>query len=318
MSWAAVHRWLDRLREAPRPATELSDAGLKLVIDDALDALTPDHLAAAALPGEPWPDATFIAARTVHTAPIEWLAVLLGRGTRVTLKHPRGAPGLAPWLLQHAGELPLQITDDAPLDTGLVIAMGHSATINTIRAQLQPHQRLLGFGSRFSAAWLPDITHVHDLARDLAAHDSRGCMSPAVVLGPASLAPALAEAMAEAQRRWPRGALSRVEQVALRTQAALARVAGELHEGEGWQVAVLPPEQAAPHTPPRTVQLVDADLSWLTPHAHLLSALGVPHGVTVPPPGPAARVVPLGHLQRPPLVRLHDGVDWLRATLRGP
>src|SRR5690606_38507510 len=114
---------------------------------------------AVAKGGRPFEAATFVAARTVVTAPIEWLAVLLARGAAVTLKHPAGQAGLAPWLRDHAVTLglPLAITDDRDAVRGapLVIAMGDDDTVAAVQASADAGARVLGFGHRVSVAWWP-------------------------------------------------------------------------------------------------------------------------------------------------------------------
>ena len=59
---------------------------------------------------------TFVAARTVQTAPLEWCAVLLGRGTHVCLKVANDRPGLGPWLTHHARRITgsTRVTRPAP------------------------------------------------------------------------------------------------------------------------------------------------------------------------------------------------------------
>ncbi|MEQ1508417.1 MAG: hypothetical protein ABMB14_39670, partial [Myxococcota bacterium] len=138
---ARVRAWRDRLRAIDPTAWSgpLSVSGARAAWEAALDALTDSGLAdAIGRPGEPFPAAAVVVARTVSTAPIEWCAVLLGRGTRVVLKHPTGEPGIAPALVEAADAvgLPLTATDDraALADLPLVVAMGADPSIAAIRA----------------------------------------------------------------------------------------------------------------------------------------------------------------------------------------
>ncbi|MCB9664291.1 MAG: hypothetical protein H6732_09270 [Alphaproteobacteria bacterium] len=335
MSWAAVRAWRDLLADDidAAPHAGLSTAGRRLAVTLALDALHDEALAAvAAMPGEPFDRATLVTARTVATAALEWLAVLLGRGTAVTWKVPREAPGLSGWIAGHAQQvgLPLVVTPEraAVSDTPLVVVMGDDATVAAVRAAARPDARVLGFGHRFSLAWvdadLDPVTAAEALARDVAAHDTRGCLAPAVVLTPAPerLLGPLSSAMDTAQARWPRGELWPAEHAALRARDLLARATGQLVAGEGWRVHVLPPDQADPVARPRAVQLValpdvDAARSWLAPWRDVLSTVAS----GLPPGAPsvaldAPRRCRLGELQAPPLQRWHDGVDHLRLTLR--
>lgn len=336
MSLEAVYRWRDALAAdvAGRPDVGLSPEGLALVVDHALGALEDAALdAVVALPGRPFDHAAFVAARTVQTAPVEWLAVLLARGTRVLLKHPVDAPGLAPWLAAHATAvgLPLAVTDqrDAVMDAPLVVAMGGDPTIAALRDALPAHARLLGFGARWSAAWWPadadaDVA-AEALARDLAAHDGRGCMTPAIVLtdAPDTVLAVLPDALAEAERRWPRGRLSDAEHAASRQREALARAAGRAVAGDRWALHMLPAELARPVSLPRAAQVVKVEdavqaAAVVRPWAAALSTLGLASdsgGDALAALEPS-RICALGTMQTPPLRRLHDGVDAWRLTLR--
>lgn len=347
----AVIRWLHALDtdQEGRPDVGLSPEGRDEALRLALDALDPSSLAIAwGMPGHPFLRATFVAARTVVTAPLEWLAVLLGRGTRVVLKHPRGEPGLARWYAAHAHavELPLEVTDDdATLRmSDLVIAMGGDETIRALDERLPEVVRFLGFGHRVSVAWLGRDVPVSEpwpeaLVDDLVRHDSRGCMTPVAVFTDRpipELSRRLADALVAAQRRIPRGTCAPAELAALRARDQLAHVLGlqpdtvpvpEVHTP--WRVHVIPPDHAMPIALPRALQLVpvrsceeaaDWTASWNVP----LSTFGHtplrdPHGTQV---GRflalgASRACLVGEMQAPPLLRVHDGVDLVQATVRG-
>ncbi len=327
----AVRVWRDLLIADVdhRPATHLSAAGLNLVLDQALGALTDAALdVALAVEGRPYASATVVAARTVLTAPIEWLALLLAHGSEVTLKLPQGAPGLGPWLLAHAetAGLPLTLSEDhsAVSHVPLVVAMGDDATIVAIGEHLAPGARLLGFGSRTSVAWAESDADAEALATDLAAHDGRGCMTPSVVLCPdaAALGAWLAQALEAAEARWPRGAVSDAEHASLRSRHRLAQATGQAWSGPQWSVHALPGELAEPVSLPRSVAVVgvgtpEAARIWLRPWQRVLSTLGLPAGAdpsTWHAVG-APRVAPLGTMQAPPLLRWHDGVNHLRALV---
>ncbi len=328
----AVRAWRDRLVADVdgRPETHLSAAGLHLVLGQALGALTDEALdEALAVDGRPYATATVVAARTVLAAPLEWLALLLAHGTAVTLKLPKGAPGLGPWLLAHAQAvgLPLSLSEDhaAVRHVPLVIAMGDDATIHAIRNQLAPDARLLGFGSRASVAWAESEADAAALAPDLAAHDGRGCMTPSVVLCPdaATLGPQLALALEAAQAQWPRGVVSDAEHASLRSRHRLAQATGQVWTGPQWSVHALPAELAEPVSLPRSVVVVgvgtpEAARSWLRPWERVLSTLGLPPGSDASAWGTVGspRIALLGSMQAPPLVRRHDGVDHLSALVQ--
>lgn len=324
MSWDAVRAWRDRLRTLdPAPlAPGLSPAGARAAWGAALDALADDVLdRVAAIEGEPFPAAAFVAARTVFTAPLEWCAVLLGRGTEVTLKHPVGHPGAATVYadLARAVDLPLRVTDDRAAidDVPLVVAMGSDATVAAIREQAED-ARVLGFGHRFSVAWITGLDALPALAEDVALYDGRGCFSPVAVLTPLAAGDVLDRlggALAEVQERWPRGQVSDEEHARIRTRRALAAVVGEVRRGDGWELHALPPSRLDPVALPRAVavhQTTDPAAA-LARWSRWLSTVGTDQvGLS----WPGARTCRPGRMQRPPVERLHDGIDWLRATLR--
>ncbi|MBN2798686.1 MAG: hypothetical protein JXX28_06005 [Deltaproteobacteria bacterium] len=344
MSWDAVRAWRELLREADAASldTGLSPEGAREALRASLDALSDQALAqVAALPLRPFPRAAVIAAATVSTAPIEWCAVLLGRGTEVVLKASRRNQGLAPLLesTARASGLPLSVSfareaaDGAPL----VVAMASDQTLAQLRQQLAPSVRFLPHGHRFSVAWVTGAALPPDplipaefqdpwgrVAADAALHDGRGCLSPVVVFTPLPLseaADALGEAMARAEARWPRGRIEPAEAARARALRAHARVGGALREGPGWAVHGLPLAAWSPAALPRGVALVqvaglEQALAALGPWAGALSTVSTDDPRSAPRwvDAGATRVCATGRSQRPPLVRPHDGEDWLRAT----
>ncbi|MEQ1566843.1 MAG: acyl-CoA reductase [Myxococcota bacterium] len=330
VAWRELVRGLD-------PATigsPLSPAGVRAALDAALEPLTDDALArAASVSGRPFSTACVVVARTVFTAPLEWCAVLLARGTAVVVKHPEGAPGLAPHLVAAAREvgLPLGATADRTAVFGpeLLVAMGNDDTIGALSGV--PAERALLFGARFSIAWVREVRSLEAVAADAALHDGRGCMSPVAVATPlpfAEVLPALAAAMANAERAVPRGAISAWEAARIRDRRALARAVGQAVEGPGWAAHGLPPDRFDPTALPRVLAVhtlpdLAAFTRWIGPAAAHLSTVATDDPSLLPGEGargpilfPGARVVPVGAAQRPPLDRLHDGVDWLRQTVR--
>lgn len=326
MRFRDVRRWRDRLREADLAtvATPLSKPGLRLVLHDALEMLDDDALdEVAAMPGRSFPTAAMAVPRTVPTAPIEWAAVLLGRGTRLVLKPPAGEPGLVPILVDAAREVGLPLTQGeghaALASAELVVVMGEDDTVRAVRRQ-HPHATVLGFGHTFSIAFASSAEMIGGVARDAIRFDGRGCMSPVALLSPLPLeeaCAALAAVMEQAQRDVPRGAVTAAEGAAIRTRRARARAEGIVHEGESWSVHGLPAGRFEPLGLPRSLAVhhaTDATLDrMLAAHATALSTFGTDGPA---PPWPHVRICRPGEMQRPPLVRLHDGVDWLAATLR--
>lgn len=346
MSWDRVRAWRDRLRQLDPSyqPTGLSPEGAREALDAALDALDDDSLdRAAAVGGKPFATAAVVAARTVTTAPIEWCAVLLGRGSAVLLKYPQDDPGLAHLLVNAARDVGLPLVGvaehEAVHQADLVVAMGSDETVRDLRAAIPPRVRLLAHGHRFSAAWitgtpLPMDGRIPDdfqgswagLAADAALHDGRGCFSPLAVFTSVDLDVAcdrLAEAMEHASARWPVGTVSPGEHASIRARRALARVTGELREGDGWAIHGLPVEHLDPISLPRClavyqVEDVTSAARALAPWARWLSTVGTddPDSAGTWISLGATRVCRPGRMQRPPLLRPHDGEDWLHATAR--
>jgi hypothetical protein len=250
--------------------------------------------------------------------------VLLARGTRVRLKAPSDAANTALKLadVAHAVGLPLTVdTARGALDADLVVAMGSDETITEIGASLSGDSRFLGFGHRWSAAVirLDDPEVWAGVALDAALHDGRGCMSPVVVLTTLPFEAAsrrLASALEAVQRRLPLGEIDPSEAANIRARRALARATGGVVEGEGWSIHGIPPDLFKPMALPRSVALVtvrEAQVSALLADPRV-STVGVDASAVLNVPG--ARICAPGWMQRPPLIRLHDGVDWIRATAR--
>lgn len=306
MSWASVHRWREHLRGLTPSVPHLSTENARFCLDSALDAWdsVPGLLDRRA------PEHTVIVcASTVFTGPLEWCAVLLARGGRVTLKAPRG---LGAWFAQlPMPGLALEVSADrsSVFDADRVVAMGSDATISSIRSVLPNPSVLLGFGHRFSVAWWKDPDHAEDLALDLAMYDGRGCMSPVSVYSPLPDAgPRLADAMRRVARVLPLGTISGLEAARARERRARATVLGRVHDS----VCELPlagPSPGLCRTPVLHRCDRSAFLQAIAPHLDHLSSIGTDENLPV-----STRQCALGQMQRPPLDRLHDGVDWVRAV----
>ncbi|MCB9676621.1 MAG: hypothetical protein H6737_16005 [Alphaproteobacteria bacterium] len=308
--WHLVDAWRARLR-ALQPEVGLSPEGARYALSTALDAWDdlPRHMRRKH-PGH----TVLVCASTVFTAPLEWAAVVLVRGGRVTLKAPRARAG---WFAEVAActDLPILSTTDRDVleDADCIVAMGSDATLDAIRANLHPGQRLLAFGHRFSAAYWSDPANADAVALDLALYDGRGCMSPVAIFSPIPDATALlADAMQRMEARLPRGDVAPIEGAAIRARTALARVVGSAVAGPGWAVHGLPAERFPEAGLPRAAVVHASDfegfLRAVQPHAPRLSTLGS----DVPLAVPGVRCCALGEMQKPPLDRIHDGVDWLR------
>ncbi len=344
MSWELVRAWREKLRAADPSfqPTGLSKEGAKEALDAALEALDDESLdRVAALGGRAFPTVAVVTARTVTTAPIEWCAVCLGRGSTVLLKHSVRDPGLSSLLITTAREvgLPLVgVTERAAIRAAdLVVAMGTDETIEDIRRTLPARTRMVPHGHRFSVAWLVDDPMPVDprvpegfdspfagVAADAAMHDGRGCYSPVAVFTSLPLDEAverMAKNLERANRRWPVGTISPAEHAALRARRALAKVVGAVREGPGWSVHGLPVGHLEPVALPRSVAVFHVEgpeeaARALTPFGRWLSTVGTddPESTDTWLKLGATRICRPGRMQRPPLVRHHDGEDWLRAT----
>lgn len=338
MSRERVMAWRDLLRQQDPPPSHLSPAGARAVWQAALDAVTDETLAQLP-PGEAYASAVLVCARTVLTAPVEWCAALLARGTALTLKVPQGQPGWAPALVAAAEAvgLPLSWTEDRAVvqQAELVVAMGTDETMATLERRTPG--RLIALGHRFSAALIDRDDPVDDalsatlgtdpfdrVAADLALHDGRGCMSPVLVLSTLPQAgERLAEAMERAEARWPRGDISPIEGATVRARGALAQVTGTRYAGPGWSVHQLPARQAEPIAMPRSACLIRVGtvteaVARVAPFQRWLSCIATT-GETEPWERlQPSRIVRPGHLQRPAMHRIHDGLDWLAETARQP
>jgi hypothetical protein len=138
----------------------------------------------------------------------------------------------------------------ALLEAECIVASGSDATIAALRARIPDARRLVARGHRLSLAALgPDATRgpalqraAAGLAVDVALWDQLGCLSPVAVHAvdpdPAAcdrVAEALAEELAAAEQRWPRGRVDAATAAAIQA----ARDEAELRGAAGRRVTVL-------------------------------------------------------------------------------
>lgn len=340
--WEQVRAWRDRLRTATIATVQddLSESGLRAGLHAALDGLSDDALArVAALQGRAWPTALVITTATVPTAALEWIALLLGRGSVVTWKHPTGRPGLAPILAELAHDLPLTITAerDAIDHADAIIVLGSDETVAAVRAQAPRTAHVIGHGHAWSCAWitgapLPDDPRIPSefrdpwgrVAADATLYDGRGCLSPAIVFTPLPLEQALdalGDAMRRAATRWPMGTLHPSEAALERSRRAHTRVVGAYRRGEGWSLHGVGVHDVSPAALPRSIAVVAVpDLPTATGCAarwgSSLSTVATddPSAAEAWLQAGATRICAPGRMQRPPLDRVHDGVRWVHQT----
>jgi hypothetical protein len=349
MSWDLLPSFRERLRAldlgpatADRGAGDLSPEGLRAAWEGALDALDDVSLAGArAWPGTRWPTACVVTTGTVPTAALEWIFLLLGRGSAVTWKHPSGAGALPGLIAAAAAPLPLAVTAarDVVAKADVVIALGSDVSVAAIRAAARPGATVYGHGHAWSCAWVteknlpPDPKvpeHFQDpwgrVAADAALFDGRGCLSPALVFSPLpvdTICERLGSALARAQARWPIGVVHPSEAAMIRSRRAMTRVVGARSHGEGWSVHGLTLEHIAPIALPRSIAVAYAPdaaaaAACASTWGSSLSTVGTDDPEAAPHffAAGATRVCPIGRMQRPPLDRVHDGVHILAQTSR--
>jgi len=226
-----------------------------------------------------------------------------------------------------------------------VVATGSDETLARVAARVSPPQRLVAYGHRLSLAIVGTRTQggsaLHEiatgLAADIALWDQLGCLSPLVVFveGERSdgeaLAEELARALAQAERRWPRGEISTAAAAEIRRErgeAEMRQAAGRpvcLRAGEdlGWTVVLEDDSSWRPSPLHRFVRVTPVAsraelLAALRPIARNLAGVALAGfgdetselSRTLLELG-ASRVCRPGQLQAPPLGWHHDGQPLL-------
>jgi hypothetical protein len=218
--------------------------------------------------------------------------------------------------------------------------MGSDETVREIGGSLPDSTRFLPHGTKFSVAWVTGVEAEADpripraftdtwgrVAADAALYDGRGCLSPSIVF--TSLpAPVAADALMAAMDRaaiWPGGEISAAEGAAIRHRGALAKALGTSLSSVGGSVHAIPAERAIPAGLPRSIVLCEmpdarAAAAALSRWSAYLSTVGTddPGSAAIFAAAGASRVCPLGRMQRPDVVRIHDGRDWTQEILQTP
>ena len=332
---AAVLRAIDRLAKVPDPQA-LSDGlsapmaswGLEiasgLIHRPVLEHLVND--------GRVAPDtALVVVARGVFTAPLEWVAGLAVLGSRVFLKAPSAAPAFCEALAEcfEAEGLCVEVSTGRDLpEADAVVAMGSDAAIEAIAARFPSTPSSL-HGHRFSVALVGPTADASSIAEDVVLYDGRGCFTPTgvFVLGSLDAAEAvavrLAEALDQAEDRWPRGDFEPEFGPVWRERMALGRATGRVFGGESWGVSVGPlstfepsalPRWISVHAVPDTGTMLETLAPW---RAHLAACAieqGSDHARSLELGG-FERVCAIGHLQRPRFGRPHGGAPFLEGLL---
>lgn len=334
MSWSGVKAWREIMRaqlDALPPCWQHHNT-LKAAVETALDALSDEVLSELQTRDvTAYDSAALVLARTVPTATIEWCALFLGWGSRVILKPPSETPHLADWLSTTAQEagLPLSTSNERAVlnQVDCVVAMGNDASIQAIGQPLPDDTSYTGLGERFSVAWVDAHEQWIHVAQDIALHDTRGCMSPTAIYTELPLHEAcrkLHQALESVAEALPRGRVLPYESAAIRARRQMAQATtGVACVGAHGEVHGLKTLRGLPLSLPRcpAVYQVAAPtvmVECVTPFADQLSTVGAPPSTHAAfrLAFPTARICALGHMQRPPVLRLHDGLDWIRRTHR--
>jgi hypothetical protein len=238
----------------------------------------------------------------------------------------------------------------ALLEADCICATGSDATIAAVQSQVRPPRRLVADGHRLSIAAVvpPESTgHRSDLAErlavDIAMWDQLGCLSPIAVfaVGPepshaAALGEALAAALANAEKEWPRGSIDASTAHAIaqqRAEAELRRAAGRavavhVSDSTAWTVIVEDGPDLRPAPLHRFIRVIpvahpEALLDAIRPFGPHLAAVAIEGfgAETTRLAGAlaelgASRVCVPGSLQSPPLDWRHGGRGVLAPLAR--
>lgn len=283
-------------------------------------------------PFRPLPDApehlVIWCASNVFTAPLEWVAQFAAAGSRITLKAPSDCPAPVFAMAEAFSEFQV-LAHSAPHDQALslledadaVLGFGSNHAMSVLEKHLRPGTARSLHGSRASLA-IVDTQEIERLARglylDASAYDSRGCMSPIAVfcLGDAF---ALKEALFE---HWatldelPMGILSLAEHAHRSRRIGTAKMLHPSNHHAGRREPreiVIPLGEFESFGLPRLLPIHPISsldqLDFLKGGPWSSCATNLPHA-ELKDLGFCRLCLP-GQLQRPPLNRLHDGVDVL-------
>ena len=125
-----------------------------------------------------------ILARGVFVAGLEWLFLCLASTAQITIKPPVGNFHFYNHICQKLSQegLPISCTmsQDDLMSMDAIVAFGSDSSISNITYQYSKSY-ICGFGEKLSIAFCDDLDQVLDLARDIFAYATKGCMSPAAI-----------------------------------------------------------------------------------------------------------------------------------------
>jgi len=229
------------------------------------------------------------------------------------------------------------------LEADCVTATGNDETLRTVRNQARPGARFLGYGHRISFACVARESMTRrgadaaaaQLARDMAAWDQLGCLSPQVAyverggnLEPEAFAARLAEELAKREQAEPRGPVPAAVAAAIAARRLFYEVRGA-NDGSAkvwsspnstaWTVVCEADATFQPSCLHRFMQVKEVgDLREILVAADRARPHLSTIGLSAPPARArelaaewarwgALRVCPLGEMQNPPLTWRHDG-----------
>ncbi|MBV9271248.1 MAG: hypothetical protein JO165_09140, partial [Candidatus Eremiobacteraeota bacterium] len=233
-----------------------------------------------------------------------------------------------------------------------VVAFGDDESLKAIRDASNPQARIVAYGSRASAGYitreaLDDAASLEQLlagaARDTVLYESEGCLSLHMLfiengdITPVQVAERLAKAMERASIELPVGVrdVSRAAQFSMARNMAAFRAAtshGAVFSDDAGTYALTldPPADEPPLFLPRTLAIRSVGkpaeaLAYLRRHEIPLEGFAVSDSrsdvVKMAVDAGAARLVPFGELQRPPIEGEHGGrprigefVRWITRT----
>ncbi len=253
-----------------------------------------------------------VLAASVATAPLRAVALPLLRGAQsVRVRPSRRQSALVRTLCAQPAWSSVTVTDTlAPQPGDLVVAYGADTTLREIRESLPDGVNFEGHGHGLGIAVVGPTVDADALARDVADHDQRGCLSPqgVYVVGDAEDARGVAETLhAALYAQPPRGTLDAEESArVMQWHGRMAVGAAGLLRGPqhavawfdtptrvnspgGRAIAVVPVASVA-----EAMNCVQTDVPWLT----CVGTAGLTEPVTLTL-GATPRVVPIGTMQDP-------------------
>jgi hypothetical protein len=310
---AAVVARDPKLRSALVSSTRPSPEGVAHALRECLELdVTDAELAQVAQHAVATSRVHVILSANVFVAPLRALVLARAAAPTVTVRPSRREPVFARALVEQLGSDAIRIADEKVEDIteGEIHVYGRDETIaDVVRRARAP---VIGHGAGMGIAFLPRDAELRAaaraLARDVAAFDQRGCLSPRIAFvegDSAAFATILADELEEIEKIVPRGELDDDERREAVRWADTVAFAGELHRrataivGHADALAVPPPGRHVHVTAWRSAALESI--------APFVVTVGAPSIAAATAMAPAhARPAALGQMQRP---RLDGPVD---------